>query len=44
MGTENNRWKFELDPPIIFLDFTDIWSLKYKEIRASGAKLFLRSI
>ena len=21
-------------------DFTDIWSLKYKEIRVSGAKLF----
>ena len=39
MGTENNLWKFELDL-IIFLDFTDIWSLKYKEIRVGGAKLF----
>ena len=39
MGTENNLWKFELDP-IIFLDFKDIWSLKYKEIRVSGAKHF----
>ena len=29
-GTENNLWKFELDL-IIFLDFTDIWSLKYKK-------------
>ena len=27
MGTENNLWKFELDP-IIFLDSTGIWSKK----------------
>ena len=32
MGSENNLWKFELDQ-IIFLDFTGIESLKYKEIR-----------
>ena len=32
MGTENDLWKYELDP-IIFLDFTGIWSLKYEEIR-----------
>ena len=38
MGTENNFWKFKLDP-IIFLDFTDIWSFKYKEIRVSGANI-----
>ena len=31
--------KFELDQ-IIFLDFTGIGILKYKEIRVSGAKLF----
>ena len=43
MGTENILWKFELNQ-IIFLDFTGIGSLKYKEIRVSGAKLFLRSI
>ena len=42
IGTENNLWKCELDK-IISLDFTDIWSVKYKEIRGSGAK-FLRSI
>ena len=30
MGIEHNLWKFELDP-IIFLDFTGTWSLKYKE-------------
>ena len=39
MGIENNPWKFELDPRI-FLDFTGIWSLKYKKIGVSGAKLF----
>ena len=42
-GYRKQYLKFELDP-IIFLDFTDIWSLKYKEIRGSGAKLLLRSI
>ena len=40
MGTENNLWKFELDP-IIFLDFTGICSLKYKVKRVSAAKPFL---
>ena len=40
MGTENNILWFELDH-IIFPDFTGIWRLKYKEIKASGAKLFL---
>ena len=39
MGPENFLWKFELDQ-IIFLDFTGIWSLNYKEIRMSDAKLF----
>ena len=39
MGTVNILWKFELDQSI-FLDFTGIRSLKYKEIRVSGAKLF----
>ena len=39
MGTENILWKFEFDQ-IIFLDFTGIESLKSKEIRVSGAKLF----
>ena len=43
MGTKNILWKFEFDL-IIFVDFTGIGSLKYKEIRVSGAKLFLRSI
>ena len=43
IGAGNILWKFELDQ-IIFLDFTGIESLKYKEIRVSGAKLFLRSI
>ena len=43
MGSGNILWKFDLDQ-IIFLDFTGIGSLKYKEIRVSGAKLFLRSI
>ena len=43
MGSGNILWKFELDQ-IIFLDFTGIESLKYKEIRVSGAKLFLRRI
>ena len=43
MGSGNILLKFELDQ-IIFLDFTGIESLKYKEIRVSGAKLFLRSI
>ena len=43
MGKEKILWKFELDQSI-FLDFTGIGSLKYKEIRVSGAKLFLRSI
>ena len=41
IGTENNLCKFELGP-IIFLDSKGIWNLKYKEIRGSGAKLFLR--
>ena len=36
MGTEINLCKFGLDP-IIFLDSTGIRSLKYKEIRGSGA-------
>ena len=39
MGSEYILWKFELDQ-IIFLDFTGIESLEYKEIRVSGAKLF----
>ena len=39
MGSGNILWKFDLDQ-IIFLDFTIIESLKYKEIRVSGAKLF----
>ena len=39
MSTENILWKFELGQ-IIFLDFTGIVSLKYKEISVSGAKLF----
>ena len=39
MGSGNILWKFELDK-IISLDFTGIESLKYKEIRVSGAKLF----
>ena len=39
IGTENILWKFELDRTI-FLDFTVIESLKYKEIKMSGAKLF----
>ena len=43
MGSGNILWKFELDQ-IIFLDFTGIESLKYKDIRVSGAKLFLSSI
>ena len=43
MGSGNILWKSELDQ-IIFLDFVSIESLKYKEIRMSGAKLFLRSI
>ena len=43
MGSGNILRKFELDQ-IIFLDFRGIESLKYKEIRVSGAKLFLRSI
>ena len=43
MGTYDIVWKFELDQ-IIFLDFIGVGSLKYKEIRVSGAKLFLRSI
>ena len=43
IGSGNILLKFELDP-IIFLDFTGIESLKYKEIRVSGAKLFSRSI
>ena len=38
-GYKNNLWKFEFDP-IISLNFTGIWILKYKEIRVSGAKLF----
>ena len=38
IGTENILWKFELDQSI-FLDFTGIGSLKYNEIRVSGAKL-----
>ena len=38
MGTNNILWKFELDE-LIFLDFAGIGSLKYKEIRVSGAKL-----
>ena len=42
-GSGNILWKFELDQ-IIFLDFIGIESLKYKEIRVSGAKLFLMSI
>ena len=43
MGLGKILWKFEHDQ-IIFLEFTGIESLKYKEIRVSGAKLFLRSI
>ena len=43
MDSGNILWKFELDQ-IIFLDFTGIEILKYKEIRVSGAKHFLRSI
>ena len=43
MGSGNILWTCELDQ-IIFLDFTGIESSKYKEIRVSGAKLFLRSI
>ena len=39
MGSGNILWTFELDH-IIFIDFTGIKSLKYKEIRVSGAKLF----
>ena len=39
MGSGNILWKFEFDQ-IIFLDFTGIESLKYTEIRVSGAKLF----
>ena len=39
MGTENILCKFGFDQ-IIFLDFTGFGSLKYKEIRVSGAKLF----
>ena len=38
-GTENNLWTFELDP-IIFLDFTDKWRLKYKEIDRVVQNLF----
>ena len=43
MGTENNLWKFELDL-IIFLDFTDIWSLKYKRNKCRVVQNFFRSI
>ena len=43
MGSENIPWKFELDQ-IIFLDFSGTESLKYKEMRVNGAKLFLKSI
>ena len=32
MDTENKLWKDELDP-IIFLEYTGIWSLKYEEIQ-----------
>ena len=39
MGSGNILWKFEFYQ-IIFLDFIGIESLKYKEIRVSGAKLF----
>ena len=39
MGTENILWKFEPDQ-IIFLDFTCIGHLTYKETRMSGGKLF----
>ena len=39
MGTENMFCKFDLNQ-IIFPDFTCIGSLKYKEIRESGAKKF----
>ena len=40
MVSGNILWKFELDQ-ITFIDFTGIESLKYKEIRVSGAKFFL---
>ena len=43
MGLGKILWKFEHDQ-IIFLEFTGIESFKHKEIRVSGAKLFLRSI
>ena len=39
MGSGNILWKVEIGQTI-FLDFTRIESLKYKEIRVSGAKLF----
>ena len=39
MGSGNILLKFEIDQ-VIFLDFTGIESLKFKEIRVSGAKLF----
>ena len=42
-GLRKHSLKFGLDQ-IIFLDFTGIESLQYKEIRVSGAKLFLMSI
>ena len=39
MGTENNLWKFKLDP-IIFMDITGIWSLKKQRNKLEWWKLF----